>query len=265
VQGTLLYDAAAKTFAVQWATEPEVVLTSGHGEEGRGMELSELVLWNGRLYTGDDRSGIVFEIVNFRGPNAEVVPRHIFMEGNGETDKGFKTEWAAVHNDELVVASFGKEYANNDGTIKNKNNNWVVVIDKEGRCDGLRYLSHARTHALALLPPARQRRFAWRWPLLQLPSVVPAVPPPRASVGLRPTAAPATRTGLPCTKPCARPLGTSSPRIFSTRRACGLMSCSSGCSFPAVCPRHPTTRCRRAPAPPSSIMHVPGACRGVCA
>lgn len=55
------------------------------------------------------------------------------MEGNGDTDKGFKTEWAAVKGDELVVASFGKEYANSDGSIKNVNNNWVVVVDKQGR------------------------------------------------------------------------------------------------------------------------------------
>ncbi len=87
-----------------------------------------------RRYTGDDRTGILYEVLNYGTPKAEVVPRHIFMEGNGNTDKGFKTEWAAVKDDELVVASFGKEYANNDGiTVKNYNNNWVVVVDKHGR------------------------------------------------------------------------------------------------------------------------------------
>ena len=84
-------------------------------------------------YTGDDRTGILYEILKYGTAEATVVPRNIFMEGNGDTDKGFKTEWAAVKGDELVVASFGKEYANSDGTIKNVNNNWVVVVDKQGR------------------------------------------------------------------------------------------------------------------------------------
>lgn len=130
VQGTLLYDQ--EKYTVEWSSPIE--LTSGHGEEGRGMELSELILWNGRMYTMDDRSGIVFEIVDYSTPKAHVVPRFILMEGDGNTDKGFKGEWAAVKDGNLIIASFGKEYANNDGTIKNKNNNWVAEITPAGKC-----------------------------------------------------------------------------------------------------------------------------------
>jgi soluble calcium-activated nucleotidase 1 len=133
-QGALVFDAASNKYTVEWDNGPDAELRSGHGEEGRGMELSELVLWNNRLYTADDRTGIVFEIVDFRTKAARVVPRFIFMEGDGNTDKGFKTEWMTVKDDQLVVASFGKEYANMDGTIKNYNNNWVVVVNKDGRC-----------------------------------------------------------------------------------------------------------------------------------
>jgi soluble calcium-activated nucleotidase 1 len=54
------------------------------------------------------------------------------MEGDGETDKGFKCEWMTVKDDKLYVGSFGKEYTNNDGSVKNRNNNWVKTIDADG-------------------------------------------------------------------------------------------------------------------------------------
>ena len=131
-QGDLVYDGASKTFSVEWKSDVE--LTSAHGEAGRGMELSELVMWNGRLYSIDDRSGIVFEIVDPKGPAPHVTPQFILTEGAGDTDKGLKGEWMTVKDGQLYVASFGKEYANNDGTIKNTNNNWIAVIDKDGQC-----------------------------------------------------------------------------------------------------------------------------------
>ena len=45
--------------------QSEVV--SKHNEAGRGMELSELVTFNGAVLTVDDRSGIVFELVRAFG------------------------------------------------------------------------------------------------------------------------------------------------------------------------------------------------------
>ena len=38
--------------------DSEVKLLSHISEKGRGVELSDLVVFNGRLYTVDDRSGI---------------------------------------------------------------------------------------------------------------------------------------------------------------------------------------------------------------
>lgn len=54
------------------------------------------------------------------------------MEGDGNTDKGQKTEWATVKDGKMYVGSFGKEYTNPDGSIKNTNNMWVSIIDKYG-------------------------------------------------------------------------------------------------------------------------------------
>eukprot|EP01083_Nonionella_stella_P168464 568773_1 len=60
-----------------------------------------------------------------------LVPRHILMEGDGNTAKGQKTEWATRKGARLYVGSFGKEYTGPGGKVLNRNNMWV--IDGEGR------------------------------------------------------------------------------------------------------------------------------------
>lgn len=72
-------------FTIEWESDRDLI--GAIGEEGRGMELSELVQWQGRLYSFDDRTGIVYEIL----PTLTVVPRHILMEGDGDQSKGQKT------------------------------------------------------------------------------------------------------------------------------------------------------------------------------
>ena len=49
------------------------------------MELSELVIFNGKLYSVDDRTGVVYQI-----ENNKVVPWVILSDGNGGETKGFK-------------------------------------------------------------------------------------------------------------------------------------------------------------------------------
>lgn len=46
--------------------------------KGRGMELSELVVFDGRLLTFDDRTGMVFQIINDRA-----IPWLLLMDGDG--------------------------------------------------------------------------------------------------------------------------------------------------------------------------------------
>jgi soluble calcium-activated nucleotidase 1 len=78
------------------------------------MELSDLVRYNDRLYSCDDRTGVVYEILQ-NPEGAKAVPRYILMDGNGENSKGFKCEWGTVKDGLLYIGSFGKEFTNSDG------------------------------------------------------------------------------------------------------------------------------------------------------
>jgi soluble calcium-activated nucleotidase 1 len=85
-------------------------------EGGRGAEFSELVMFGKRLITFDDRTGLLCEIRN----QNQLVPRQILMTGSGdETFKGFKSEWATLWDDRLIVGSHGKNPAEE----------WVKILD----------------------------------------------------------------------------------------------------------------------------------------
>jgi hypothetical protein len=68
-----------------------IELSSQYSYGDRGMELSELVIFNGKLYSCDDRTGIIYQIdIN----KNLVIPWVILPDGDGKsTGKGFKCEW----------------------------------------------------------------------------------------------------------------------------------------------------------------------------
>lgn len=81
-RGHLLVSDSGDHLDVQW--EPDhVVLESHLAEKGRGMELSELVVFNGKLYSVDDRTGVVYRIEGDR-----VIPWVILPDGDGSVSKG---------------------------------------------------------------------------------------------------------------------------------------------------------------------------------
>jgi len=104
-----------------------VALRSRLNLDGRGMELSWLCQFNGKLYTGDDRAGVVYSI-----ENKKAVARMVLGDGDGTEEKGFKSEWAAVKDDMMFIGSFGKEWSNDQGEIVNNNPQWVKIVDKFG-------------------------------------------------------------------------------------------------------------------------------------
>lgn len=82
LKGNLIWNADDKTVSIYWDKNP-IILKSSYGLGGRGMELSELVVFNGKLLTFDDRTGIVYELIN-----DDVIPWVILMGGNGKSAKG---------------------------------------------------------------------------------------------------------------------------------------------------------------------------------
>lgn len=57
-KGFLSYNKEKEYVTLTWDSEP-TVLSSTYSHKGRGMELSELTVYDGRLLTFDDRSGMV--------------------------------------------------------------------------------------------------------------------------------------------------------------------------------------------------------------
>lgn len=83
-KGYLLWNPLSNSIKVSWDTGDPIVLKSRLGESGRGMELSELVVFNGKLYVLDDRTGIVYELLDDR-----VIPFVILNDGDGRMNKGW--------------------------------------------------------------------------------------------------------------------------------------------------------------------------------
>lgn len=121
--GTLMISNDHRKIEVEWDIK-EVVLKSDISQKGRGMELSELVAFNGKLYTCDDRTGIVFEITE----KHTVVPFAILNDGDGYQSKGFKCEWMTVKDDVLWVGGLGKEWTTVTGAVLNLYPQWVKSV-----------------------------------------------------------------------------------------------------------------------------------------
>ncbi|KAM9856854.1 soluble calcium-activated nucleotidase 1b [Aulostomus maculatus] len=111
---------------VEW--DAEIVTLESHlAEKGRGMELSELVAFNGHLYSVDDRTGVVYRI-----EGKQAVPWVILPDGDGSVSKGFKAEWLAVKDEQLYVGGLGKEWTTTSGEVLNNNPEWVKVVGYHG-------------------------------------------------------------------------------------------------------------------------------------
>jgi len=138
-QSTLLPGLLRKTsdgnkYSITLYEDSTRSLETKHNEGGRGAEFSELSIYQNRLITLDDRTGKLFEILNTAdGTDSYVVPRFVFTEGPGDTDKGMKWEWSTVKDNELYLGSMGKEYTLKDGSVKNRNNLWIIIVNALGQ------------------------------------------------------------------------------------------------------------------------------------
>ncbi|XP_059617988.1 apyrase-like [Phlebotomus argentipes] len=103
-------------------------LVTKYAHNGRGSELSELLFFNGKMYTFEDKTGIIFDVTDNR-----LVPWVILGDGFGNETNGFKCEWATVKDDHIYVGSNARENFLNTGEIENRNNFYVKKVNKDGK------------------------------------------------------------------------------------------------------------------------------------
>ncbi|XP_027138774.1 soluble calcium-activated nucleotidase 1b isoform X1 [Larimichthys crocea] len=148
-RGYLTVSDSADRLEVEWDAEA-VTLESHLAEKGRGMELSELVVFNGHLYSVDDRTGVVYRI-----EGNKAVPWVILPDGDGSVSKGFKAEWLAVKDEHLYVGGLGKEWTTTSGEVVNNNPEWVKVVGYHGDVDHENWVPYynALRGATGIQPP----------------------------------------------------------------------------------------------------------------
>lgn len=124
--GHLTISDSCDEVSISWdADEKEIKGNTATG--GRGMELSELQVYDGKLYSIDDRTGIVYHLYG-----EKVVPWVILSDGSGKSSKGFKGEWSTVKDSKLVVGGLGKEWTTSKGEVLNHDPMWVKEIGFDG-------------------------------------------------------------------------------------------------------------------------------------
>lgn len=81
-KGYLTLSDSGDRVSVEWDKD-HGVLESHLAEKGRGMELSDLIVFNGKLYSVDDRTGVIYQI-----EGTKAVPWVILSDGDGTVEKG---------------------------------------------------------------------------------------------------------------------------------------------------------------------------------
>lgn len=125
--GTLARSVETGEYSVTWGDTEE--LRSKHSYKERGMELSELLSYNGHLLSFDDTTGIVYRL----SEGEEPVPWVILADGAGNVNKGFKCEWATIKGGLMYVGSMGKEWTHpKTGEVVNHDPQFVKVVAPDG-------------------------------------------------------------------------------------------------------------------------------------
>lgn len=126
-KGYLSFTSSKESVVVSFDKENAIEIDGGFALNGRGMELSELVTFNGRILTFDDRTGLVYELLGDR-----VIPWIVLMDGDGRASKGFKSEWATVKDEILYVGSMGKEWTTAAGEFGSYDPMYVKAVTMTG-------------------------------------------------------------------------------------------------------------------------------------
>ncbi|CUG93953.1 apyrase-like protein, putative [Bodo saltans] len=131
-RGVLRSSSSKPRFSIEWKSVN--ILKSGYVHDGRGLELSTLQFWNGaRLFSCDDHTGIVYEIVLEEGLAPRLVPRHILSDGDGRSSTGMRCEWCTTKGDFMMIGSTGHPWIHEKtGAVVNHHPLWVKMISPLG-------------------------------------------------------------------------------------------------------------------------------------
>ncbi|CAJ0583702.1 unnamed protein product, partial [Mesorhabditis spiculigera] len=128
-KGTLRFDAANLRCSLKWGLQDrDIELKATLANGGRAMELSDLAVFNRKLLTIDDRTGVVYQIVG-----NEVIPFALLLNGPGNVTAPLKGEWMTVKDGMLHVGGLGKEWTSPTGQVLNDYPMWVKTIDLDGK------------------------------------------------------------------------------------------------------------------------------------
>eukprot|EP00602_Paraphysomonas_sp_CaronLab_P007332 CAMPEP_0185034162 /NCGR_PEP_ID=MMETSP1103-20130426/23775_1 /TAXON_ID=36769 /ORGANISM="Paraphysomonas bandaiensis, Strain Caron Lab Isolate" /LENGTH=380 /DNA_ID=CAMNT_0027570703 /DNA_START=139 /DNA_END=1281 /DNA_ORIENTATION=+ len=147
-QGTLVkMSGENRFFNISWGNEYS--LHSPLSARGRGMMLSELIAYCGKLYASDQSTGVLFEL-----SSGELYPRQIVMGGDGLNTEALRSEWAAVRHGLLYIGTGGSlspspyTGGKSERSLRGQRTpsramsqllveHWVVTIDPSGRVNHL--------------------------------------------------------------------------------------------------------------------------------
>lgn len=136
-RGFLSYSPSKDSIVVTFTDDDKPAeICGGYSLKGRGMELSELVTFNGRMMTFDDRTGLVYQL-----QDDKVLPWVLLMDGAGKTGKGFKSEWATVKDEVLFVGSMGKEWTTSAGDFESYDPMYVKAVTMAGEVNIVQFIS----------------------------------------------------------------------------------------------------------------------------
>ncbi|XP_022916990.2 soluble calcium-activated nucleotidase 1 [Onthophagus taurus] len=135
-KGYLSYSPNKSIVTVSWDRQNPVRVDTNFALKDRGMELSELVVFNGKLLSFDDRTGMIFEIFQDKA-----TPWVLLLDGDGKSTKGFKSEWATVKDDYLYIGSMGKEWTTASGDFQSYNPQFIKKVSTKGEITHLRWVN----------------------------------------------------------------------------------------------------------------------------
>lgn len=138
-KGHLTYSMSNNKLTFKWDKDEPKQLSSGFSIGGRGMELSELVTFDGKLLSFDDRTGLIYDVTNMTD---KPIPWIILIDGNGHSTKGFKAEWGTVKDKLLYVGSTGTEFLKKNGDVDNEDALYVKVVTPEGVVKSLDWIDN---------------------------------------------------------------------------------------------------------------------------